>query len=118
MSNYWFIAVCALFLPSMVEAATVVKPIVACKSKDDTKKVIDFLGKKDNAGLDKFSGPKLARGDCSGLSKGEEVTIDTKDGQLLCVRPWGGLDCYWTIDGDINQNSAGPETRQRTFGRT
>jgi hypothetical protein len=114
MSNYWRLAVCALFFPSMAEAATVIKPIVACKDEADSKKVLVFLGKNDKAGLDRFSAPKLAKGGCFALSKGMAVTIDTKDAKLFCVRPWGGLDCYWTADADINQNPAEPETRPAT----
>jgi hypothetical protein len=114
MNNCRYFAVLALLLPSMAEAASVIKPIVACKDEADSRKVLDFLGKKDTAGLDKFSAPKLAKGDCFSLSKGMAVTIDTKDGTLLCVRPWGGLDCYWTADADIDQNPAEPETRPAT----
>jgi hypothetical protein len=95
----------------MAEAASVIKPIVACKDEADSRKVLDFLGKNDKAGLDKFSAPKLAKGDCLSLSKGMAVTIDTKDGKLFCVRPWGGLDCYWTADADINQNAPELEAR-------
>ena len=40
------------------------------------------------------------------------VTVDTKDAKLFCVRPTGGLDCYWTADADINQNPSEPEAHQ------
>jgi hypothetical protein len=111
MNNCRCLAALALLLPSMAEAASVIKPIVACKDEADSRRVLDFLGKNDKAGLDKFSAPKLAKGDCLSLSKGMAVTIDTKDGKLFCVRPWGGLDCYWTADADINQNAPEPEAR-------
>jgi hypothetical protein len=111
MNNCRCFAIFALLLPSTVDAASVIKPIVACKDEADSRKVLDFLGKNDKAGLDKFSAPKLAKGDCLSLSKGMAVTIDTKDAKLLCVRPWGGLDCYWTADADINQNAPEPEAR-------
>jgi hypothetical protein len=114
MNNRRCLAILALLLPSMAEAASAIKPIVACKEAADSRKVLDFLGKNDKAGLDKFSGPKLAKGNCLSLSKGMAVTIDKKDGRLLCVRPWGGLDCYWTADADINQNPAEPEARPAT----
>ena len=109
MNNCRCLAALALLLPSMAEAASVIKPIVACKDEADSRKVLDFLGKNDKAGLDKFSAAKLAKGDCLSLSKGMAVTIDTKDAKLFCVRPWGGLDCYWTADADINQNAPEPE---------
>jgi hypothetical protein len=111
MNNCRCFAILALLLPSTAEAASVIKPIVACKDEADSRKVLDFLGKNDKAGLDKFSAPKLAKGDCLSLSKGMAVTIDTKDAKLFCVRPWGGLDCYWTADADINQNAPEPEAR-------
>ena len=109
MNNCRCLAALALLLPSMAEAASVIKPIVACKDEADSRKVLDFLGKNDKAGLDKFSAAKLAKGDCLSLSKGMAVTIDTKDAKLFCVRPTGGLDCYWTADADINQNAPEPE---------
>jgi uncharacterized membrane protein YgcG len=112
MNNYRYRAVLALFLPSMAEAASVIKSIVACKDEADSRKVFDFLGENDKAGLDKFTAPKLAKGDCFSLSKGMAVPIDTKDAKLFCVRPTGGLDCYWTADADINQNPAEPEAHQ------
>jgi hypothetical protein len=114
MNNCRCLAALALLLPSMAEAASVIKPIVACKDAADSRKVLDFLGKNDKAGLDKFSAPKLAKGECLSLSKGMVVTIDTKDAKLFCVRPWGGLDCYWTADADINQNASEPEARPAT----
>jgi hypothetical protein len=114
MNNCRYLAVLALLLPSMAGAASVIKPIVACKDEADSRKVLDFLGKNDKAGQDKFSVPKLAKGDCLTLSKGMAVTIDTKDAKLFCVRPTGGLDCYWTADADINQNAAEPQARSAT----
>ncbi|HUZ91697.1 MAG TPA: hypothetical protein VMU78_07340 [Methylocella sp.] len=109
-----YLAILALLFPSMAEAASVIRPIVACKDEADSKKVLEFLGKNDKAGLDKFSAPKLTKGDCLTLSKGMSVTIDTKDAKLFCVRPAGGLDCYWTADAGINQNPAEPEAHQGT----
>ncbi|MGC2222678.1 MAG: hypothetical protein WA624_10105 [Methylocella sp.] len=114
MNNCRYLAVLALLLPSMAGAASVIEPLVACKDEANSRKILDFLGKNDKAGLDKFSAPKLAKGDCLSLSKGMAVTIDTKDAKLFCVRPTGGLDCYWTADADINQNAAEPQARSAT----
>ncbi|HUI22694.1 MAG TPA: hypothetical protein VLZ74_16880 [Methylocella sp.] len=112
MNNMRCFVLLALLFPSMAEAASVIKGIVACRDETDSKKVLEFLGKNDKAGLDKFSAPKLAKGDCLSLSKGMNVTIDTKDAKLFCVRPAGGLDCYWTADADINQNPGEAQARQ------
>jgi uncharacterized membrane protein YgcG len=112
MNKYRCLAILALLLPSMAQAASVIKPIVACREEADSKKVLEFLGKNDKAGLDKFSAPKLNKGDCLTLSKGMAVTIDTKDAKFFCVRPTGGLDCYWTVDADINQNATETQAHQ------
>jgi uncharacterized membrane protein YgcG len=112
MNKYWCLTILALLLPSMAEAASVIKPIVACRDEADSKKILEFLGKNDKAGLDIFSAPKLIKGDCMTLSKNMAVDIDTKDAKLFCVRPTGGLDCYWTVDADINQNAAESEAHQ------
>ena len=81
------------------------------KTRPISKKILDFLGKNDKAGLDKFTAPKLTKGDCLSLPKGMDVTIDTKDAKLFCVRPTGELDCYWTLDAGINQNPVKTEAR-------
>ena len=108
MNNGRYLAILALLLPSMAQAASVIKPIVACRDEANSEKVLEFLGKNDKAGLDKFSAPKLSKRECVTLSKNMAVDIDTKDAKLFCVRPTGELDCYWTVDADINQNAAEP----------
>ncbi|MCL2384931.1 MAG: hypothetical protein FWC84_03790 [Alphaproteobacteria bacterium] len=98
------LAVALFVFPATVQAASIIKPIVACREEGDTQKVFEFLAKNDKAGLDKFSSPKLAKGDCLNLSKGMNVTVDVKHPKLFCVRPAGGLDCYWTADANVNEN--------------
>ncbi|MGA9486736.1 MAG: hypothetical protein WBV25_06640 [Methylocella sp.] len=112
MNNGRYLAILALLLPSMAQAASVIKPIVACRDEADSKKVLEFLGKNDKAGLDKFSAPKLSKRECVTLSKNMAVDIDSKDAKLFCVRPTGELDCYWTVDADINQNASGSDAHQ------
>jgi hypothetical protein len=50
MSNCRCLVVLALLLPSIAEAASVIKPIVACKDEADSRKVLDFLAKNDKRG--------------------------------------------------------------------
>jgi len=112
MSNYRFVASLALLLPTAAQAASVAAPITACKAEADSKKVFEFISKNDASGLDKFKTSKVTAGDCSSLSKGMAVTIDKKDGQFLCVRPTGGLDCFWTAAVTINENPTQAEKAQ------
>jgi hypothetical protein len=109
MNKLRSIAILALFLPTMAQAANVANSIVGCKAEADTQKVVGFMAKNDSAGLEKFKTPKIMAGDCSFLSKGMAVAIDKKDGQFLCVRPIGELDCFWAAGVAINQNPTEPE---------
>ncbi|MGA2638669.1 hypothetical protein [Methylocella sp.] len=120
--NIWnarlLLAVLVLAFPSIAAAAIVIKPNVACKAEADSKKLLDLGAKNDKAGVDKFSAPKLAAGDCFSLFKAMNVDVDKKDGKLLCVRPTGGFDCYWAADDSINQNPTSEhETRAQSGGR-
>lgn len=119
MNNIRFLALLALFAPTLAQAASVSAPITACKAQADSKKLFELISKNDAAGLDKFKTSKTATGDCSFLSKGMAVSIDKKDGQFLCVRPTGGLDCVWTAAVTINENPSQSETSQssRSAGR-
>jgi hypothetical protein len=109
MNKPRFVAILALSLPALAEAASVATPIVGCKAEADAKRILEFIAKNDSPGLEKFRTPKITMGDCSFLTKGMPVAIDKKDGQFLCVHPIGGLDCYWTADIAINQNPTEPE---------
>jgi hypothetical protein len=88
----------------------IIKPIVACKGEADSRKVLDFLGKNDKAGLDKLSAPKLTKGDCLSLRK---ACRDNRheDAKLFCVRLLAGLIA---IGRDINHNASEPEARPAT----
>jgi hypothetical protein len=109
MNKHRSVAILALLLPTMAQAANVANSIVGCKAEADTQKVVEFMAKNDSAGLEKFKTPKILSRDCSFLSKGMVVTIDKKDGQFLCVRPIGELDRFWTAGVAINQNPTEPE---------
>jgi hypothetical protein len=112
MNKYQIFTMLALALPGMAQAASVTKPIVACKAEPDAKKLLEFIANNNNSGLDKFRMFKVKTGDCSSLSKGMAVTIDKRDGQFMCVRPTGGLDCFWVSAVAINQNPTEPEKAQ------
>jgi hypothetical protein len=109
MNKYRSIAILALSLPTMAKAANVSNSMIGCKAEADTQKIVGFMAKNDTAGLDKFKTPKIRARDCLFLTKGMSVAIDKKDGQYLCVRPTGELDCFWAAGVAINENPATPE---------
>ncbi len=119
MNQYRILAILALALPTLAQAASVATPITACKAQADSKKLFELISKNDAAALDKFKTSKTATGDCSALLKGMAVTIDKKDGQFFCVRPTGGLDCVWTAAVTINENPSQADSAQtpRAGGR-
>jgi hypothetical protein len=43
MNEYQIIAILALSLPATAQAASVVKPVVACKAEPDAKKILGVL---------------------------------------------------------------------------
>ena len=47
---------------------------------------------------------KVDAGLCIQFSKGQQVSIDERDGSLWCVRRTGDLDCYWTLDKAVDPN--------------
>src|SRR3984893_14129518 len=109
MNKHRFVAVLALSLPTIAQAANVANSTVGCKAETDAQKVLGFMAKNDSAGLEKFKTPKIMTGDCSLLSKGMAVAIDKTEGQFLCVHPIGALDCVWATGVAINQNPSEPE---------
>ena len=63
MNDHRLVAILALLLPTLAQAASVATPIVACKAEADSKKVFEFISKNDTAGLDKFKTSKIPTGD-------------------------------------------------------
>jgi hypothetical protein len=74
-------------------------------SKDPAGK--DQTGKESKDDKDKrdaYFKAKVATGECTQLARGEDVSVDERAGNLWCVRPSGGLDCFWTLDQAIDLN--------------
>lgn len=92
------IALCALWPDSATQAAALKAATVACKAPKDATKVVEFLIKKDTAGLEAFSRPLIASGACTAMGRGLTVTVDEKKPPLSSVRLSGDLDCYWVTD--------------------
>jgi hypothetical protein len=82
------------------DAGSVKQNIFACREEINAKKRMESQGQdRRTAGVAKTTEP------CSDLPKGMTVTIERTDGQLVCVRPWGGLECLWTEGAAIDQNA-------------
>jgi hypothetical protein len=69
MNDHRLVAILALLLPTLAQAASVATPIVACKAEADSKKVFECISKNNTAGLDEFKTSKITTGDCSSLRR-------------------------------------------------
>lgn len=91
----------SLCLSPTAQAAVARGAVLACRDPADIKrafKPINDKTAKDDAAY--FKG-RLSAGDCIQLVRDQKVLVDQRDGPLWCVRPSGGLDCYWTLDRAI-----------------
>jgi hypothetical protein len=99
-----------LVLPqSRARAAAVKATFYACKDQAIFKKAFQRPAGKASpdakdakADSDAYFKSRVSAGECLQLARGEEVSIDQRNGELWCVRPSGGLECYWTADKAID----------------
>lgn len=71
----------------------------ACKSVADLTRVIDIVENgRDQAVFDEFYDAEFHKTkDCVFLRRDQNVVVETTaQGGLLCVRPRGATECYWT----------------------
>lgn len=113
-----------LLAQSPARAAAAKATFFACKDQMVFKKAFQLPASKgsqdakkdtkiDKNAADAYFKAKVATGDCLQFARGQDVSIDQRDGNLWCVRLSGGLDCYWTIDKAIDLN---PSTTTPTTG--
>jgi hypothetical protein len=113
-----FLAIAAILLTdSSVSAAALVKEdVVGCRNEADLKPAAPAPRSKKPS--PSSPADKTKSGACTSLTRGLTVSVDQKKGDLVCVRLYGGLDCYWTPSTAINQNPAAPESDKAWGSRT
>jgi hypothetical protein len=107
----------ALVLPSVfvlsispATAAAFKTTAAACRDKAVFKQAFQSPTDKEGKKAAAYFQTKLGTGECSQFARGQQVTVDERDGGLWCVRPSGGLDCYWTIEKAVDLNPPAPST--------
>jgi hypothetical protein len=95
---------------SLAAAAVVKEDVIGCRNEEDLKRPATGVTKKSA-----MRGDVNKTGACAPLNRGVTVSVDQKKGDLLCVRLYGGLDCFWTPSTAINQNPVAPD-KEQTFG--
>jgi len=115
------IAACSLILAqSPAHAAAAKASFFACKDEAVFKKAFQRPAgqatrdaKEDKNKVDAYFKAKMATGECLQLARGEQLSVDQRDNDMWCVRPSGGLDCYWTLDKAIDLDpSTSPSSEQ------
>jgi hypothetical protein len=70
------------------------------RSHEDANKVLGMIAAQDFEAMSKFLALRGSTGDCVILNGGQELYVQkhaANDG--VCVRPKGGVDCYWVKEG-------------------
>ncbi|MBY6243452.1 hypothetical protein [Methylosinus sp. Sm6] len=92
----------SLGLAPAAQAAVARGAVLACRDPADIKRAFkpinDKTAKEDAA----YFKARLSAGECVQLVRDQQLLVDQRDGPLWCVRPSGGLDCYWTHEKAID----------------
>lgn len=76
----------------------------ACQDKEILKQALQNPKDPGGAKASAFLKSKVDSGACLAFTKGQQVSIDERDGALWCVRRTGDLDCLWTLDKAVDPN--------------
>jgi hypothetical protein len=112
-----FLAIALIAISASHSSAAIVKEdVVGCRNEADLKRPITGSHVNNKPAVSNDAS-KFKSGACTPLTKGVTVSIDQKKGELLCVRPYGGIDCFWAPTTAINQNSdqSTPSPLDRNF---
>ncbi len=93
-----------IFASSAADAAAFKAAYAACQDKAVFKKALTVPGDKEGKKAGEFLKGRIDARECLLFNRGQQVSVDERDGNLWCVRRTGDLDCYWTIDKVVDLN--------------
>jgi hypothetical protein len=93
-----------IFAQSPACAAAFKGAYAGCQDKAVVKKALTLPGDKDGKKAGEFLKGRIDARECLLFTRGQQVSVDERDGNLWCVRRTGDLDCYWTIDKAVDLN--------------
>ena len=96
--------VACAFSQQPANAAALKAATAACQDKDVFKKAFQIPSDKDGKKAAAYFQAKIGDGKCQQFPHGQEVSVDERDGAFWCVRPSGGLECYWTLEKAVDLN--------------
>lgn len=97
-------AVLLMFSHDAASAAAFRAAYPACRDKSVFAKSLKSPGAKPNTTEAAAMKARIDAGECLLFRKGEQVSIDERDGALWCVRRTGDLDCFWTLEKAVDPN--------------
>ena len=100
----WILAFSAMMAPATLRAAAFKGAYAACQDKGVLKKAFESPGDRDGKKATAFLRTKIASGECLEFARGQQVSVDERDGAFWCVRRTGDLECYWTLEKAIDLN--------------
>lgn len=109
MTSFFYLRVAAavgllIFAQSPAGAAAFRAAYAGCQDKAVVKKGLSLTGDKDGKKAGEFFKGRIDAHECLLFNRGQQVSVDERDGNLWCVRRTGDLDCYWTIDKVVDIN--------------
>jgi len=99
-----FLVAGLLCAPTASQAAAFRGAFAACRDKDVLKKAFQNPKEPGGAKAAAYLEEKIGAGDCLSFAKGQQVSIDERDGPLWRLRRTGDLDCFWTLQKAVDPN--------------
>jgi hypothetical protein len=104
----WMAVVAACGLMTWTTAASAVDHTIrhsayGCKSKDYHSRLTGYLVDGDKEAFKRALSLAAASGECKFFEEGQQVYLEDTAifSGLVCVRPQGNLDCFWTDTGSV-----------------
>ena len=106
IATHWRVALAGFLIlaPSAAGAAAFRAAYAGCQDKAVFKKALALPGDKEGKKAGEYFKARIDARDCLLFNRGQQVSVDERDGNLWCVRRTGDLDCYWTIDKAVDLN--------------
>ncbi|MEA2842208.1 MAG: hypothetical protein QOF41_3538 [Methylobacteriaceae bacterium] len=96
-------AMMLLAVPVTAHAAVTKSTLLACKDEADLRTAVKYRTGGDRKVSAEFEKGKIEAGNCIIVQQNTVIGVDQRKPPLICIRPAGGLDCYWTVISAIDE---------------
>ena len=92
-----------IIAPVSAQAAVTKSTLLACKDEADLRTAVKFRNGGDRKASAEFEKGKIEAGNCIIIQQNTVIGMDERKPPLVCIRPAGGLDCYWTVGSAVDE---------------